>query len=265
MAEDKSTRLNKFLALELGISRRAADELITGGKVTIDDTVADLGARVYPDSVVKVNGTSVKKDATLIYLAFNKPVGHVCSRRAQGDNPTIYVLLPSKYHALKPVGRLDKDSSGLILLTNDGDFAHRMTHPSFHKVKIYEVQLDKPLEPLHQQMISDYGITLEDGKSQFIVERVEEPLATSSGETSATPTNPVAYTRNVGREAVSPDDGGEKANTVYRITMNEGRNRQIRRTFAALGYTVTYLHRTQFGNYRIDGLKPGNFRITTPQ
>ncbi len=223
MTDTESTRLNKFLALELGISRRAADELIEKGKVTIDDAIATLGARIAPDTVVKVNGNIVKKDAAFVYLVLNKPAGYVCSRRAQGDSPTIYTLLPNKYHALKPVGRLDKDSSGLILLTNDGDFAHQMTHPSFHKTKLYEVRVDKPIEPLHQQMISDYGVALEDGVSKFELERLDD------------------------------------SRTSWRITMSEGRNRQIRRTFAALGYTVTALHRTNFGYYSLGDIKRGEY------
>ncbi len=149
----------------------------------------------------------------------NKPVGYVCSRRAQGTAPTLYDLLPEKYQKLKTVGRLDKDSSGLIILTNDGDFAFEMTHPKFHKEKIYEVSLNKPLEPLYQQMISDFGIMLEDGPSKFLIIK-------------------------------------DKSNYIVKIS--EGRNRQIRRTFAALGYRVTRLHRTQFGKYVLNNLKEGD-------
>lgn len=224
MADDSSARLNKHLALSLGISRREADELIQKGSVAINDQPATLGARVRPDDTITVNGAPVAKTTALIYLALNKPTGYVCSRRTQGETPTIYALLPREYHRLKPVGRLDKDSSGLLLLTNDGDFAHRMTHPSFHKVKIYKLRLDRDLEPLHQQMIGDYGIQLEDGPSKLNLERLSE------------------HNR---RE--------------WQITMHEGRNRQIRRTFAALGYTVTRLHRTNFGPYALGDIHPGTF------
>ena len=129
------------------------------------------------------------------------------------------------------IGRLDKDSSGLILLTNDGDFTFQMTHPKFHKEKVYQVMLDRPLEPLHQQMISDYGVMLEDGPSKFIVLKNEN--------------------------VVSPQVG-------YTVLLSEGRNRQIRRTFAALGYKVTKLHRTGFGKYQLSGLKPGEYVIIKP-
>jgi len=220
---DQPERINRHLALQLGISRREADELIEKGRVKVNGTLAKLGDRVSSNDNVTVHDKPIKSDAQFVYLAFHKPVGYVCSRRAQGDVPTIYELIPQKYHALKPVGRLDKNSSGLILLTNDGTFAHQMTHPSFHKTKIYEVTLDTPLQPLHQQMISDFGVMLEDGKSKFMIEKQDDDKS-------------------------------------YKITMSEGRNRQIRRTFSALGYTVVSLHRTTFGSYQLDDLPAGQLR-----
>lgn len=219
-------RLNKYLALQLGISRREADAYIAKGRVTINSNPAILGARITPEDLVKVDGKPLSEEVAFQYLLLHKPVGYVSSRRPQGDTPTLYALLPAEYHVLKPVGRLDKDSSGLLLLTNDGDFAYRMTHPRFYKIKIYEVQLDRPLEPLHQQMISDYGVQLEDGTSSFGLERLSET------------------------------DRKE-----WRITMSEGRNRQIRRTFKALGYTVTKLHRTHFGDYSLGAISPGNYEV----
>ena len=214
-------RLNKFLAERLGISRREADALIANGKIRIDDNTAIIGTKVDNKSKVFYNDRLIPFDNNLTYVAFHKPVGYVCSRRAQGSAPTIFELLPAKYRQLKTVGRLDKDSSGLILLTNDGDFAFQMTHPRFRKIKIYEVELDRPLEPLHQQMISDYGVLLDDGPSKFTV--IHD-------------------------------------NNKYIVTLSEGRNRQIRRTFAALGYKVTKLHRTNFGKYGLGNLKPGELK-----
>ncbi len=220
---DESTRLNKYLALQLGISRREADILIDTGTVNVNDKPAIMGSRTIPGDSVVVAGKQLQKETVAYqYIAFNKPKGYVCSRKAQGDNDTIYALLPPEYHRLKPVGRLDKDSSGLILLTNDGDFAYRMTHPKFKKTKIYHVRLDHDLEPLHQQMISDIGINLEDGVSQLTLMRLKDTLS---------------------RE--------------WEVTMSEGRNRQIRRTFIALGYRVMRLHRVQFGNYLIGDMKKG--------
>lgn len=221
---EATQRLNKFLALSLGISRRQADNLIEQGKVTINERVAPLGARFTDGDIIKCSGQPLTAQQFKT-IAFHKPVGYVCSRRQQGDVPTIYELLPQSLHNLKPVGRLDKDSSGLLLLTNDGDFAFRMTHPSFKKQKRYLVTLERPLEPLHRQMISDFGVDLPDGRSQLTLTR--------------------------------QSDGDD---TRWVVEMSEGRNRQIRRTFSALGYTVTKLHRTDFGNYSLGDISRGTFR-----
>lgn len=218
-------RLNKHLALQLGISRREADNLIEYDHVRINGEKVTLGARFNEGDVITVKGKALSTGAVFVYLMMNKPIGHVSSRRQQGETPTIYALLPEKYHHLKPVGRLDKDSSGLILLTNDGDFAYHMTHPKFYKNKTYEVSLDAPLAPLHQQIIGDHGIQLEDGPSKLVLERT--------------------------------DDTREN----WIVTMHEGRNRQIRRTFSAMGYKVTKLHRTDFGHYSLGEIKPGNYSI----
>lgn len=226
-----AVRINKFLAHATGMSRRQADEAVAAGRVKVNGMVATMGTPVPEGALVSLDGKPVSAQQNYTYIALNKPVNYVCSRRRQGDTPTIYELLPQQYRHLKAVGRLDKDSSGLLLMTDDGDFAHRMTHPKFSKTKVYEVELNKPLEPLHQQMISDYGVTLEDGVSKFFVESLEN----GSGEDS------------------------------YRITMHEGRNRQIRRTFAALGYAVTKLHRITFGNYSLGDIKSGEYKLINIQ
>lgn len=222
--DEASHRLNKYLALQLGVSRREADNLIAKGVVKINNTSATLGARFSTGDSITVSGKPLATDTPYQYLALNKPVGYVCSRRAQGENPTIYALLPPAFHTLKPVGRLDKNSSGLLLLTNDGNFAFHMTHPKFYKVKVYEVELDRELEPLHQQMISDHGVQLEDGPSKFQLQRLSD-----------------------------------SSRKQWQVTMSEGRNRQIRRTFAALGYEVQKLHRTTFGTYSLQILATGKY------
>jgi 23S rRNA pseudouridine2605 synthase len=223
-------RLNKHLALSLGVSRREADNLIDRKSVKINDQIATLGARFKDGDIITVDNKKIASKTEYQYIAINKPIGYVCSRRQQGDNPTIYELLPKQYHDLKTVGRLDRDSSGIILLSNDGDFTYKMTHPSFNKVKIYNVRLAADLAPLHQQMINDYGVTLEDGPSKLQLERMSE-------------TN----------------------RKDWIVTMHEGRNRQIRRTFGALGYTVIKLHRTNFGNYSVGDILPGKFKIVDIQ
>lgn len=216
-------RLNKFLAERLGISRREADDLIASGKVFVSGKPAVLGQMVDKKDEVCYNGRGVPFLASFSYLALNKPVGYVCSKKQQGEAPTLYDLLPEKYKSLKTVGRLDKNSSGIILLTNDGDFAFQMTHPKFVKTKVYEVKLDHPLEPLHQQMIADFGVEIGDGISKLGLSRLDDER------------------------------------TKFEVTMSEGRNRQIRRTFAALGYEVVELERKSFGKYQLSGLKPGEF------
>lgn len=246
-------RLNKFLAERLGLSRREADEEISHGKVKINGKTAEIGDKVDKNDKVCYNGKIVPFETVFLYLAFNKPVGYVCSRRAQGSAPTLYDLLPEKYKNLKTVGRLDKDSSGLILLTNDGDFAFEMTHPKFHKEKVYEVELNKPLEPLHQQMISDYGIMLDDGPSKFLIVRDGLAKPSSSGRSS----RPSSRGSSLRPRSNCGCPSEEISQARYIVTLSEGRNRQIRRTFAALGYRVTKLHRTQFGNYTLDDLKEG--------
>ena len=221
---EPAQRLNKFVALALGVSRRQADELIEQGTVTVNGQPATLGQRVTTTDIIRYGNKPLTAQTHQLIL-LHKPVGYLCSRASQGGIPTIYELLPASLHHLKPVGRLDKDSSGLILLTNDGDFAHIMTHPSFYKIKRYLVTIDKPLQPLHRQMINDFGVQLPDGPSQLTLERQH--------------------------------DGDD-----YRwiVQMSEGRNRQIRRTFDALGYTVKKLHRTDFGKYSLGELKRGEWK-----
>lgn len=224
--EQKTERLNKFLALQLGISRRQADELIEKGRISINGKTAQLGERFKEGDEIKLGEKIISKTREeKKYIIFNKPRGYICSRKKQGENETIYAILPKEFSVLKPVGRLDKDSSGVLLLTNDGDFAFQMTHPKFQKVKEYLVSLDTPLQPIHQQMIADFGINLPDGKSQLGLERLDD------------------------------------SRKNWKVIMSEGRNRQIRRTFSAIGYEVEELHRTVFGSYILPkDLNFGDFR-----
>lgn len=222
MTSDGTTRVNKLIAHAIGLSRREVDNAIAAGRVTVNGERAAMGAQVSPTDVVLLDGKPIGSQENYTYLMLHKPVGYVCSRRRQGDYPTIYELLAPEQSKLKAVGRLDRDSSGLLLLTDDGDFAHQMTHPKFQKRKVYEVELDNELAPLHQQMINDHGISLEDGESRLTLERLSD-----------------------------------ENRRQWRVMMSEGRNRQIRRTFLALGYVVTKLHRTDFGPYALDDLAEG--------
>ncbi len=220
-------RLNKYIAFHTGLSRRAADALIAEGRVHINGRDVTAGQAVAEGDTVAVDGRPIAGKAAAVQLStviLNKPVGYVVSRNGQGSR-TIYDLLPPALQLLKPVGRLDKDSSGLLLLTNDGQLAEQLTHPRYAKQKIYEVQLNAGLQPLHRQMINDYGINLPDGNSRLLLDRLQ--------------------------------DGDD---TRWIVTMSEGRNRQIRRTFAALGYDVIRLHRTHFGPYALGNLQSGRHR-----
>lgn len=219
-------RLNKFIAHATGMSRREADQLIADGRILVDGQTAALGKDIDETTqLISLDGKTLALPTSYTTIMLNKPVGYVCSRNAQAkDTKTVYELLPSQLRKLKTVGRLDKDSSGLILLTDNGDFAQKLTHPRYTKTKEYIVKLDHSLAPLHQQMISDFGINLDDGPSKLLLERLNDDR------------------------------------TCFKITMHEGRNRQIRRTFAALGYQVIDLHRTSFGPYQLGELKPGKWQ-----
>ena len=150
--------------------------------------------------------------------------------------------MPAEFRSFKNVGRLDKMSSGIILLTNDGDFAFQMTHPKFFKQKIYEVTLHKPLTETDRQKIAQEGVEIGDGLSRFDVIYNPDPprgdVPKSQQKTLCSGVDPLHLI----------------------VTLTEGRNRQIRRTVAALGYNVLILHRVKFGDYELGDLQPGEYR-----
>lgn len=212
-------RINKYIALHFGVSRREADELIAAQRVLVDGKLPEMGDKIEDGQEVKVDGKALQA-AKYVYVMLNKPTGYVCSKKSQDDTPTVYELLPKDRQNLKTVGRLDKDSSGLILLTNDGDFAHNLTHPKFVKEKQYILSLNRTLTEDDRQKI-EHGIEIGDGTSKLQVSPVDDK---------------------------------------YQVVMHEGRNRQIRRTFDALDYKVTALNRIGFGKYSLDGLGKGKFK-----
>lgn len=213
-------RINKYIALATGMSRRKADEAVTWGRIKVNGNVATAGQDVQDTDTITLDGDPVAAPTRYQTIILNKPVGYVVSRDGQGSK-TIYDLLPKPFQQLKPIGRLDKASSGLLLVTNDGDLAQRLTHPSYNKEKVYEIELYIPLKETDRKAI-EKGVELEDGISRL-------QLA-----------------------------GKDKTWTVI---MHEGRNRQIRRTFEKCGYTIAKLHRTQFGDYFLQGTAPGTHRI----
>ena len=221
-------RLQKRIANSGFTSRRKAEELIKAGRVKVNgQVITEMGFQVSPKDLVEVDGIPLETEEKR-YYCLNKPRGVISSVSDDRGRKTIIDLLPPelKQYRLYPVGRLDYDTKGIILITNDGDWSHQMTHPSFKKTKRYLATLNKPLQPLHRQMISDFGVDLPDGRSQL------------------------ALTRQ--------NDGDD---TRWVVEMSEGRNRQIRRTFSALGYTVIRLHRTDFGNYSLGDIRRGECKM----
>jgi 23S rRNA pseudouridine2605 synthase len=191
-------RLNRFLAAAGIASRRDADELIAGGHVTVNGKpCTDFHFQPAVTDHVKVNGKAVRERAH-VYLALNKPAGFVCTRRDPHATHKVFDLLPPKFSSLTYVGRLDAPSEGLLLLTNDGDFVQRLTHPRFKMEKEYEVTLDRPATPgLAQQLLR--GVVL-DGKRAR-----------------------VAHVRQI-------------APAKLRIILEQGINRQIRRMLERFGF-----------------------------
>ncbi len=212
-------RINRYVATSTGMSRRQADNLITEGKVRIDNQVAITGQIVKADQKITLNDKLLKLPTEYITILMHKPKGYVVSRKGQGSK-TIYDLLPAEYISLKPVGRLDKESSGLLILSNNGVTIQKLAHPSFNKIKIYEISLDREIQDKDLKTISS-GVMLGDGLSNLGIIKVLKNKLT--------------------------------------ISLQEGRNRQIRRTFKAVGYEVIDLKRVSLGEYRLGSLKPGQY------
>ncbi len=214
-------RINQFIAQQTGLGRRAVDQLIKDGQVTVSDQPAVIGQSITERDEVKLQGQTINPVNQLVLLQLNKPAGYVCSRDGQGSL-TIYDLLPKAHHNLKPIGRLDKDSSGLLLLTNDGQLANQLAHPSQQKDKIYLVELNRPLASTDRQQL-ERGVELDDGPSRLQLSRITD--------------------------------------TKWQVTLHEGRNRQIRRSFASLDYQVKALQRIQIGPYNLGTLQVGKFIV----
>lgn len=218
-------RLNRFLAAAGVTSRRGADELIAAGRVSINgQACTDFHFRPGPDDYVKVDGKTVRTQAHH-YIALHKPAGFVCTRRDLHARDTIFDLLPPKFSALFSIGRLDAQSEGLLLLTNDGDFAHRLAHPRFKIEKEYEVMLDRPAstELTHQLM---RGAILDGRRARAKVAR-----------------------------QISP--------TRLRVILEQGLNREIRRLLEGFEFRAKRLRRTRLGNLRLGDLLRGHWRELT--
>lgn len=219
-------RLQKFLAQAGYGARRKCEQIILDGRVTVNGRVAQLGQSVEAGDEVRVDGNPVAPSESKVYIALNKPAGY-SSDLSDSRNRNMFELVkvPERLYG---VGRLDKDSSGLILLTNDGEFAYRLTHPSFEHEKEYRVRVvGRPTEQTLQRWRE--GVRLE-------------------GE--ETPTAPCKV-----RYLDSHDN-----TTQLAVIMHEGRKRQIRRTAKYLGHAVIELSRVRVGNVRLGDLKSGEWR-----
>ncbi len=223
-------RLQKYLS-EAGIaSRRASEQVILAGRVTVNGQIVQtLGTKVLPgQDRVEVDGRPVKPRRKL-YLALNKPPGFLCTRKDPLERRTVSDLLPGEWQHLSSVGRLDRDSEGLIFLTNDGDFALRLTHPRYGVRKIYRATVEgKVLPPMLQKFlagIEDAGEVLKAEKARLI--------------------------------------SANNSHSVVELELGEGRNREVRRLFSSQGLNVTRLQRIQIGRIKIGELPVGKWRTLT--
>ena len=225
---ESGVRLNKYISNSGICSRREADEYIQAGLVKVNDVIiTELGTRVFQNDVVKFNDETIRGEEK-VYLVMNKPKDFVTTTSDPHAEKTVMDLIAGKCHErVYPVGRLDKSTTGVLLLTNDGDLTDKLTHPSFEKKKIYQVTLDKNLKkPDFDAILS--GVTLDDG-----------PICADS---------------------LSYIDGDEK---VLGIEIHSGRNRIVRRLFESFGYKVKKLDRVYFAGLTKKNLRRGQWRFLT--
>lgn len=221
-------RLQKVIASAGVTSRRKAEQLIQEGKVSVNGKiVTEMGIKVSPEDEIKVNGKPLQKEEKVYYL-LNKPKGYICAVSDDKDRKTVIDCFPDVKERIFPVGRLDYDTTGLLILTNDGEFANKMMHPRYHLPKTYEVAVDGVLTDQMLTMLQN-GIDLEDGKTLpaevYLLKRLEG-----------------------------------KKKTVIQITIFEGRNRQVRRMMEYFHCEVTRLARIQYGFLDLGHLRQGQYR-----
>lgn len=219
-------RLNRFIARAGICSRRKADDLIFAGKVKVNGKLEENPAtRVAPTDEVEVNGTILQRQDH-VYILLNKGRNTITSTNDDRGRKTVMDTLPEKYHSqgLFPVGRLDRNTEGVLLITNDGELAHRLMHPSHEVSKVYRVTTDRPVTPVDLEKLKS-GVELEDGPAS--ADRV-------------THVNGIP--------------------NITAIEIHEGRNRQVRRMYKALGYDVTSLERVYYAGLNTRGLKRGRWR-----
>ncbi|SDL56459.1 pseudouridine synthase [Tessaracoccus oleiagri] len=231
MTETEGVRLQKVLAAAGIASRRASEEMILDGRVEVNGRiVTELGTRVDPErDTIRVDGSRIPAPRRHIYLVLNKPRGVVSTMDDPEGRPTLSDYVPPRMPRLFHVGRLDTQTEGLIVLTNDGEFAHRLAHPSYEVSKTYMVEVVGGMEPRTLKRL-EKGVTLDDGPVK--------------------PDKIKVVSRTEGR-------------TLLRITLHEGRNRIVRRMMDAVGHPVERLSRTAIGPIMLGQLPPGETREIT--
>ena len=224
-------RLNRFIANSGICSRREADELIEAGVITVNgQVVTELGTRITADDDIRYNGERMKSEK-LVYLILNKPKDYITTTDDPQERKTVMELVKSAgKERIYPVGRLDRNTTGLLMLTNDGEMTRKLTHPSSNIFKVYHVELDKPLKKEDMNAISE-GVELEDG---FI--KVDE----------------IAY-----------DAGGAGDKTMVGVEIHSGKNRIVRRLFEHFEYNVVKLDRVIFAGLTKKDLARGRWRFLT--
>ena len=226
-----STRLNKYIAAAGICSRRKADELIESGVVIVNNKrITELGYLVGEKDKVFINNKLIHP-VKHQYYRFFKPAGYITTSDDEKGRRTIYDILPQELWGLKPVGRLDKDSTGLLILTNDGDLINELTHPSVKIPKVYLVSVNKAVSPHELEQMAN-GIEIEKGKIAYADIQVLEV---------------------------------DKSRTMMRITLYQGMNRQIRKMFEYFGYEVKSLKRIQHATIQLEGLKRGEWKPIKPK
>ena len=252
-------RLQKILANAGIASRRAAEKLIEEGRVEVDGRVVkELGTSADPDTQeIRVDGTRVRAGRlkkTRRYVALHKPKGYVTTRSDPGRRPTVMELLPHSFQTLYPVGRLDMGSTGLLILTDDGELAHKLTHPRFGVEKSYLVTLagqpdKKTLDRATRGIVVDgERLAVEDVEILGRRRQASASLAEGGRAKAGLPD----------RKPAEVDSRSER--TRLRATLRRGKNREIRRLFEALGFPVIDLHRESIGSLSVRGIPPGGFR-----
>lgn len=224
-------RLQKVIAHAGVASRRKAEELITQGRVTVNGkAIKELGTKVGPNDKIEVDGVPLEREEPVYFMLY-KPRGVISAAKDDKGRKTVVDFFPHVEERIYPIGRLDYDTSGLILLTNDGEFANLLTHPKYEIDKVYVAKI-KGIPPREKIRQLQRGIMLEDGK-----------------------TSPARA------KVLSIDKGKQTA--IVELTIHEGKNRQVRRMFEAIGHPVLKLKRERYANLDLRGLNAGEARELT--